>query len=266
MFFINLSLYRSWIKNSELGIRTIKIFVYKLLNLRTQMLVQDILDAIEFARGDSNSKWGSVRAAMGHTEPFDLRYVAVGNQDCGNKNYRGTWLLFSYDTNYMICNYLLYCYTSSGNYNKFYNAIKRVFPNMKIISNCDGSNQLLDHPADLYDFHVRISTLTYQSLHNICRTVFFLSTLLSCVKVYTNANSMFSMAHNFDHTSRRGPKVFGKSLIYVFLFSEMLKYSIWQIILSGFCEWVRGNWKGCRKGKSLKGACWGWFSYWPRDK
>lgn len=89
-FFINLSLYRSWIKNSELGIRTIKIFVYKLLNLRTQMLVQDILDAIEFALGDSNSKWGSVRAAMGHTEPFDLRYVAVGNQDCGNKNYRGT--------------------------------------------------------------------------------------------------------------------------------------------------------------------------------
>ncbi|XP_073014704.1 alpha-L-arabinofuranosidase 1-like [Primulina eburnea] len=116
--------------------------------------VQDILDAIEFARGDSKSKWGSVRVAMGHTEPFDLRYVAVGNQDCGSKNYR-------------------------GNYNKFYNAIKQIYPDIKIISNCDGSYQQLDHPADLYDFHV-----------------------------YTNANTMYSMAHNFDHTSRRGPKAF----------------------------------------------------------
>lgn len=26
---------------------------------------------------------------MGHPETFDLRYVAVGNQDCGKKNYRG---------------------------------------------------------------------------------------------------------------------------------------------------------------------------------
>ncbi|KZV48772.1 Alpha-L-arabinofuranosidase 1 [Dorcoceras hygrometricum] len=116
--------------------------------------VQEILDAIEFARGDSKSKWGSVRAAMEHTEPFDLRYVAVGNQDCGNKNYR-------------------------GNYNKFYSAIKRVYPDIKIISNCDGSYQQLDHPADLYDFHV-----------------------------YTSANTMFSMAHNFDHTPRRIPKAF----------------------------------------------------------
>lgn len=26
---------------------------------------------------------------MGHPEPFDLRYVAIGNEDCGKKNYRG---------------------------------------------------------------------------------------------------------------------------------------------------------------------------------
>jgi len=50
---------------------------------------QEALDGLEFARGDSNSKWGSVRAAMGHPEPFDLKYVAVGNEDCGKKNYRG---------------------------------------------------------------------------------------------------------------------------------------------------------------------------------
>jgi len=26
---------------------------------------------------------------MGHPEPFDLRYVAVGNEDCGKPKYRG---------------------------------------------------------------------------------------------------------------------------------------------------------------------------------
>ena len=50
---------------------------------------QEALDGIEFARGDPDSEWGSARAAMGHPEPFDLRYVAIGNEDCGKKNYRG---------------------------------------------------------------------------------------------------------------------------------------------------------------------------------
>lgn len=26
---------------------------------------------------------------MGHPEPFDLRYVAIGNEDCGKTKYRG---------------------------------------------------------------------------------------------------------------------------------------------------------------------------------
>ncbi|KAK6127175.1 hypothetical protein DH2020_039086 [Rehmannia glutinosa] len=56
--------------------------------------VQDILDALEFAKGDPTSKWGSIRAAMGHVETFDLRYVAIGNQDCFNKNYHGNYMKF----------------------------------------------------------------------------------------------------------------------------------------------------------------------------
>lgn len=60
--------------------------VYGLCNL---FQFQEALDGIEFARGDSDSTWGAIRAAMGHPEPFDLKYVAVGNEDCGKKNYRG---------------------------------------------------------------------------------------------------------------------------------------------------------------------------------
>lgn len=51
--------------------------------------LQEILDGLEFARGDAHSKWGSVRASLGHPEPFDLKYVAVGNEDCGKKYYLG---------------------------------------------------------------------------------------------------------------------------------------------------------------------------------
>ncbi|CAH2074078.1 unnamed protein product [Thlaspi arvense] len=116
--------------------------------------VQEALEGIEFARGDSNSTWGSVRAAMGHPEPFELKYVAVGNEDCNFKNYR-------------------------GNYLKFYNAIKNAYPDIKIISNCDGSSQPLDHPADYYDYHI-----------------------------YTLAMDLFSMSHKFDNASRNGPKAF----------------------------------------------------------
>ena len=51
--------------------------------------LQDALDGIEFARGSPKSKWGSLRADMGHPHPFDLRYVAIGNEDCEMFNYQG---------------------------------------------------------------------------------------------------------------------------------------------------------------------------------
>ena len=57
--------------------------------------VQEALDGIEFARGDANSTWGSVRAAMGRKEPFELKYVAIGNEDCGKTYYRGFFCIFS---------------------------------------------------------------------------------------------------------------------------------------------------------------------------
>ncbi|XP_073140710.1 alpha-L-arabinofuranosidase 1-like [Henckelia pumila] len=116
--------------------------------------VQEILDGIEFARGDPRSRWGFVRARLGHPEPFDLRYVAVGNEDCGKEYY-------------------------IGNYLKFHSAIKSVYPDIKIISNCDASSKPLDHPADLYDYHI-----------------------------YSTAKDMFSKAHKFDQVNRNGPKAF----------------------------------------------------------
>ena len=50
----------------------------------TKAYAQDILDLIEFATGDKDTAWGSVRASMGHPQPFDLRFVAIGNENWGS--------------------------------------------------------------------------------------------------------------------------------------------------------------------------------------
>lgn len=43
--------------------------------------IQDVLDLIEYANGPADSKWGSLRAAAGHPEPFNMKYIGIGNED-----------------------------------------------------------------------------------------------------------------------------------------------------------------------------------------
>jgi alpha-L-arabinofuranosidase len=43
--------------------------------------VQDIIDLIEYANGDVNTKWGRKRAEAGHPKPFHLKYIGIGNED-----------------------------------------------------------------------------------------------------------------------------------------------------------------------------------------
>ena len=45
--------------------------------------VQDALDLIEFANGDVTTKWGKVRASLGHPAPFNLKMMGVGNENWG---------------------------------------------------------------------------------------------------------------------------------------------------------------------------------------
>ncbi|WP_294317695.1 alpha-L-arabinofuranosidase C-terminal domain-containing protein [uncultured Chryseobacterium sp.] len=45
--------------------------------------VQDALDLIEFANGDSQTKWGKIRAQMGHPQPFNMKFIGVGNEQWG---------------------------------------------------------------------------------------------------------------------------------------------------------------------------------------
>ncbi|MFY0624873.1 MAG: alpha-L-arabinofuranosidase [Reichenbachiella sp.] len=45
--------------------------------------IEDALDLIEFANGSTDTKWGKLRADMGHPEPFNLKMLGVGNEQWG---------------------------------------------------------------------------------------------------------------------------------------------------------------------------------------
>lgn len=49
-----------------------------------QQYLQDMVDLVEFCRGDKDSVWGRVRASLGHEEPFELKYICIGNENEGN--------------------------------------------------------------------------------------------------------------------------------------------------------------------------------------
>jgi alpha-N-arabinofuranosidase len=73
--------------------------------------VQDALDEIEYVSGKTDTKWGAERAKDGHTAPFALKYVEIGNEDWFDKS-------GSYDDRYA----------------QFYKAIKAKYPNLQLIA------------------------------------------------------------------------------------------------------------------------------------
>ncbi|MBR2315053.1 MAG: hypothetical protein IKA56_00265 [Clostridia bacterium] len=46
-----------------------------------EQLIQDMHDLVEFCRGSADTKWGKVRASLGHEEPFELKYIGIGNEN-----------------------------------------------------------------------------------------------------------------------------------------------------------------------------------------
>jgi alpha-L-arabinofuranosidase len=48
-----------------------------------QPYIQDALDLIEFANGDTTTTWGALRAQMGHPAPFNMKFIGIGNEQWG---------------------------------------------------------------------------------------------------------------------------------------------------------------------------------------
>ncbi len=95
-------------------------------NVPMEPFIQEALDAIEYANGATTTTWGAKRAANGHPEPFNLKYVEIGNE-----------ANFQYNT-------------YKERYQSFYNAIKAKYPDMICISNCDIPGNTIDYIDEHY--------------------------------------------------------------------------------------------------------------------
>ncbi len=49
--------------------------------------IQDAIDLIEFAKGDTSTKWGKIREQLGHPAPFKMDYLGIGNEQYGTQYY-----------------------------------------------------------------------------------------------------------------------------------------------------------------------------------
>ncbi len=99
--------------------------------------VQDALDLIEFANGDTDTKWGALRASLGHPEPFHMEYIGVGNEEIGEPFFE--------------------------RYPLFHQAIKEKYPEIKVIGTSGpfaagkeydrGWQSAVENHTDLVDEH-----------------------------------------------------------------------------------------------------------------
>jgi len=61
-----------------------------------QPWIDEALAAIEYANGDAQTtKWGALRAAAGHPEPFGLRYLEIGNENGMFGDFGGSKLAYT---------------------------------------------------------------------------------------------------------------------------------------------------------------------------
>ena len=134
--------------------------------------IQDALDLVEFANGPVDSKWGKVRAEMGHPEPFNLKFLGVGNEQWDYDEAHGG-----------------YGPVFTERLKKFNAALRAKYPNLKLIGttgpNSEGWDFDLLQPrmkqlkVDLYDEHY-----------------------------YRNEAWFLSHGLRYDTYDRKGPRVF----------------------------------------------------------
>lgn len=115
-----------------------------------QPWIDDALDLIEFANGDISTIWGAKRAEFGHLEPFNLEYIAIGNEEVGEPFFE--------------------------RYVYFHKAIKEKYPNIKIINSSGpfsagseyerGWESARENKSDLVDEHYYMAPEWFLANHH----------------------------------------------------------------------------------------------------
>ena len=127
----------------------------------TKALVQDCLDAIEYANGDASTTWGAKRVGNGHAAPYNLKFIEIGNE-----NYQA-------DANAQSSEY-------AERYKMFYDAIKAKYPDIVCIGNVeawgtDNPSWRNANPVELVDEHYYRTAdwmiANYNKYDNVSRSI-----------------------------------------------------------------------------------------------
>ncbi len=92
--------------------------------------VQDALDIIEFANGSTDTQYGKIRAEMGHPEPFNLKYLGIGNENHGP----------AYEERLKL----------------FQDAIKSHYPDIELVAYAGGTNNYRNKKNGIFDLKPEI--------------------------------------------------------------------------------------------------------------
>lgn len=123
---------------------------------KMQPIIDDILDFLEYCNGSTATYWGAKRAANGHPEPYHLKYIEIGNEN--------SFMLKEYNERYPL----------------IYNAVKAIYPTMKVMYNGKLSSPEMSHTygneVDYVDEHFYwpdLSTLynRYDSIDPACKKI-----------------------------------------------------------------------------------------------
>jgi len=118
--------------------------------------VQSALDEVEYVTGDASTRWGAERVRDGHPAPFTLHYVEIGNEDNFDKS--GSY---------------------PGRFAQFALALKKKYPQLKLIATDGGGENKTQVSADISDEHY-----------------------------YRTPAEMMDLVHQYDNAPRNGYKIF----------------------------------------------------------
>ncbi len=130
--------------------------------------IDDCLDLIEFANGPVDSKWGKIRAEMGHPAPFNMKYIGVGNEQWGEFYYERL--------------------------KPFVAAIRAKYPNIKIVGTSGPVPE--DKPDNTYRFEDGWKAMKAQKADLVDE------------HYYRNEEWFLTHGLRYDSYDRKGPKVF----------------------------------------------------------
>lgn len=130
--------------------------------------VQDALDLIEFANGDVSTKWGKLRADMGHPEPFHLKMMGIGNENWGPQYIERLAI--------------------------FKKAIKEKYPNIKLVNSSGTDPQFRPFTPEGFNY---LDTALRKMNADIIDEHY-----------YRSPGWFLESAKRYDNYDRKGPKIF----------------------------------------------------------